>query len=53
MFKHSDPAKYIVTTGGFDTDSNTLKEAERQFKLAIKKFPHVNYGIYKLIKKKS
>lgn len=44
----SKSAKYIVTTGGFDTDSDTLKEAREHAIRMVSIFRH-EYAIYRRI----
>lgn len=44
------PARYIVTTSGFDTDSRTYAAAERRLAEMNRKFPDTYYAIYSRVK---
>ncbi len=50
-------AKYIITTGSFDGETNNLKEARKELKAHIKRMKELypdmddNYGIYMLVEK--
>lgn len=50
-------AKYIITTGAFDDETNSLKEARKALKAHAKKMKELypnhdnTYGIYMLVEK--
>ena len=58
MAKQIKPAKYIVTMGPFDDQTNNLKIAKQELKIHIKKMKKLynsneTYSIYMLVESKS
>lgn len=51
-------AKYIITTGKFDGETNSIKQARKELKKHVERmrqhypqFKHHTYGIYMLVEK--